>query len=143
MHDIGKIAIPDSILLKNGKLTGEEYVIMKTHTTLGYETLKHSERELLQAAAIVAREHHERWDGKGYPRGLAGEDIHVFGRITALADVYDALRSKRVYKDPWPLEKVLNLFTEERGKQFDPRLVDVFMVCLDTILEIEETLSDD
>jgi HD-GYP domain-containing protein (c-di-GMP phosphodiesterase class II) len=100
---------------------------MKKHTEIGYRMLRHSNRPLLQTAAIVAHEHHERWDGKGYPRGLKGEEIHIYGRITAIADVFDALGSDRVYKKAWPLEKILNLFEEECGKQFDPHLCRLFL----------------
>jgi HD-GYP domain-containing protein (c-di-GMP phosphodiesterase class II) len=142
MHDIGKIAIPDSILLKPGKLDDDEFKKMKTHSYKGYKMLKHSDRKILKAAGIVAYEHHEKWNGKGYPRGLQGEDIHVFGRITAIADVFDALGSDRVYKKSWDFDKILNLFKEERGEHFDPKLVDVFMDNLDKILEIREKYKD-
>lgn len=143
MHDIGKIGIPDSILNKNGKLDSNEWEIMKTHAQIGYDILKNSKREILQAAAIVSYTHHERWDGTGYPRALKEEDIHIFGRITAIADVFDALGSERVYKKAWPLEKILALFTEEKGKHFDPNLVDVFMNNLDEFLEIKEKYKDE
>ena len=106
MHDIGKIAIPDSILNKPGKLTSEEFETMKEHAHLGYEMLKVSHRHLLKIASIVAYEHHEKWDGTGYPRGIEGENIHIYGRITALADVFDALGSTRVYKPAWDDEKI-------------------------------------
>ena len=142
MHDIGKIGIPDSILNKNGKLDPAEWEIMKTHAQIGYDILKNSKREILQAAAIVAYTHHERWNGSGYPRGLKGDDIHIFGRITAIADVFDALGSERVYKKAWPLEQILELFNEERGKHFDPNLIDVFMNNLDDFLEIKEKYKD-
>lgn len=125
LHDIGKIGIPDSILLKAGALDEEERTIMKTHTFLGYDILKHSEREVLQAAAIIALEHHERWDGLGYPKGLKGENIHIFGRIVSMADVFDALSTKRVYKEAWPLDQVRAYFKEESGKSFDPHLCDL------------------
>lgn len=127
LHDIGKIGIPDHILLKTGPLDDEERTIMKTHAALGYDILKHSEREVLQSAAAIAHEHHERWDGLGYPQGLRGEEIHIFGRIVAIADVFDALVTERVYKKPWPLEKVKLYFQEERGKTFDPVLVDLLL----------------
>lgn len=127
LHDIGKIGIADSILLKAGILDDEERAIMKTHTILGHDILKHSERDVLQAAATIALEHHERWDGLGYPKGLKGDDIHIFGRIVAMADVFDALGTKRVYKEAWPLEKVKEYFIEERGKSFDPYLTDLFI----------------
>ena len=142
MHDIGKIGIPDSILNKNGKLDAAEWEIMKTHAQLGYDILRNSKREILQAAGIVSYTHHEKWDGSGYPRGLKGDDIHIFGRITAIADVFDALGSERVYKKAWPLEKILELFNEEKGKHFDPNLIDVFMNNLDDFLEIKEKYKD-
>jgi response regulator RpfG family c-di-GMP phosphodiesterase len=142
MHDIGKIAIPDSILLKNGTLTDKEREEMKNHTVLGYEMLKHSERELIKAAAIVAYQHHEKWDGTGYPNGVKGDSIHIFGRITALADVFDALVCKRVYKAAWPMEKVVDLFREEKGKHFDPDLIDVFFKVKEELYNISVSLSD-
>lgn len=142
MHDIGKVGIPDSILNKNGKLDSAEWEVMKTHAQIGYEILRTSKREILQSAAIVSYTHHERWDGSGYPLGLKGENIHIFGRITAIADVFDALTSERVYKKAWPLEDVLKLFNEEKGKHFDPNLIDVFMNNLDEILEIKEKFKD-
>ena len=142
MHDIGKIGIPDSILNKNGKLDAAEWEIMKTHAQLGYDILKNSKREILQAAAIVSHTHHEKWDGSGYPLGIKGDNIHIFGRITAIADVFDALGSERVYKKAWPLEKILELFNEEKGKHFDPNLIEVFMNNLDDFLEIKEKYKD-
>jgi len=143
LHDIGKIAIPDSILLKPGKLTPEEWEVMKTHADLGYDMLRHSERKILKSSSIVAREHHERWDGKGYPRGLAGEEIHVYGRITAIADVYDALSSDRVYKKAWDSDRIVELLKEERGRQFEPALVDILLTRMHEFLEIKETYKDD
>jgi HD-GYP domain-containing protein (c-di-GMP phosphodiesterase class II) len=142
MHDLGKIAIPDAVLNKPGRFNEEERKIMDTHAELGYNILKSSERELLKAAAIVAHQHHERWDGKGYPRGLKGEEIHIYGRITAIADVFDALGSDRVYKKAWPDEKTFALFKEERGKQFDPKLIDLFFKHIDTILKVREDFRD-
>lgn len=127
MHDIGKVGIPDSVLQKPGPLNEEEWAIIKTHSSIGYEMLKHSKRDILKAAAIIAHEHHERWDGKGYPRGLKGNDIHIFGRITAIADVYDALGHDRVYKKAWPIEQIIEFLQNERGKQFDPVLTDIFL----------------
>ena len=126
MHDIGKVGIPDSILKKPAKLNDEEKTIMHTHAELGYKMLNSSERTLLKSAAIVAYEHHEKWNGSGYPRGLKGDEIHIYGRITAIADVFDALGSERVYKKAWDDEKIFRLFKEESGKQFDPHLVDIF-----------------
>ena len=143
MHDIGKIAIPDSILLKPGKLTADEWTIMQSHTTLGYEMLKHSERRLLEAAALIANEHHEKWNGKGYPNGTKKEDIHIFGRITAMSDVFDALANTRVYKPAWELDRIVELFREEKGQQFDPDLVKVFLDNIDEFVKIQETYRDE
>ncbi len=142
MHDIGKVGISDDILNKPGALTKEEFEIMKTHTTLGYEMLKHSHREILEAASIIAYQHHEKWDGSGYPRGLQGEEIHIYGRITAIADVFDALGHDRVYKKAWPDEKIFELLRNESGKHFDPHLIDLFFVNLDKFLEIRKSLLD-
>jgi len=142
MHDIGKVGIPDAILNAPRKLTQEEFEVMKTHAFLGYNMLKHSNKPILQAAAIVAGEHHEKYDGTGYPNSLEGENIHIFGRITALADVFDALGSERVYKKAWELEKILALFQEEKGKHFDPKLVELFIKHLDQFLEIKEKFKD-
>jgi PAS domain S-box-containing protein len=142
MHDIGKIGIPDSILNKNGKLDSSEWEVMKNHAQIGYDILKTSKREILQAAGIVSYTHHEKWDGSGYPLGLKGQEIHIFGRITSIADVFDALCSERVYKKAWPLEKVLELLIEEKEKHFDPKLIDIFMDNLDEILEIQQKYKD-
>ena len=141
-HDIGKIAIPDSILLKPGRLNDDEWKIMRTHCEKGYKMLKHSYRSILKAASIVAYEHHEKWDGTGYPRGLKGEEIHIFGRITALADVFDALGSDRIYKKSWDIDVILDLFKEEKGKHFDPKIVDVFFDNLQEMLKIRERYKD-
>ncbi|GIQ68170.1 HD domain-containing phosphohydrolase [Xylanibacillus composti] len=143
MHDIGKVAIPDAVLKKPGKLTDEEFKIMQSHTMIGYNLLKNSNRHILKAAAIVAHQHHEKWNGRGYPQGLAGEEIHIYGRITAIADVFDALGSDRVYKKAWELDRILNLFKEERGQHFDPQVVDVFMEQLPKILEVRDLYSDE
>jgi len=142
MHDVGKMGIPDSILKKPGPLTDEEFDIMKSHTTAGHEMLCNSRRTLLRAAATIALQHHERFDGTGYPHGLAGEDIHIFGRITAVADVFDALGVRRVYKDAWPLYKILAYFDEERGKHFDPRIVDAFKERLDDFITVRKQFPD-
>jgi len=141
MHDIGKIAIPDAVLNKPGKFTDEEFEIMKAHAEMGYKMLKHSDRSILKAASILAYEHHERWDGKGYPRGLKGEEIHIYGRITAVADVFDALGSKRVYKEAWPLKKILCFFEEEKGKQFDPQLTELFLDNIEHFLAAKELIE--
>jgi len=142
MHDIGKVAIPDAILNKPGKFIPEEFEYMKKHAELGYEMLKHSNRKLLKAASIVAYEHHEKWNGKGYPNGTSEEDIHIYGRITAVADVFDALGSDRCYKKAWDDEKIFSLFKEERGEHFDPRLVDIFFEHLDEFLDIRDRFKD-
>ncbi|MDY0122220.1 MAG: PAS domain S-box protein [Sulfurimonas sp.] len=142
MHDIGKVGIADSILNKPGKLTEDEFEIMKTHAELGYEMLKHSQRPILKTAAIVAYTHHERYAGDGYPNGMRGEDIPIEGRITAVADVFDALGHDRCYKKAWELERILDLFKKERGKHFDPKLIDLFMQNLDKFLEIRDILED-
>lgn len=138
MHDVGKIGIPDAILLKADKLNSEEYEIMKTHTKIGRDILKYSKREVLKAASIIAYEHHERWDGDGYPQGLKGDDIHIYGRITAVADVFDALLHKRCYKQEWPLEDVIKYFQDQRGKHFDPMLVDILLNNLEVFKDIEQ-----
>nr|WP_275856303.1 HD domain-containing phosphohydrolase [Sulfurimonas sp. MAG313] len=142
MHDIGKIGIPDAILNKPGKHTEEEFAIMKTHALLGYEILSASAKGMLKAAAIVAYEHHEKWNGKGYPLGIKGDEIHIFGRITAVADVFDALGSDRCYKKAWPLDEILALFKEERGEHFDPNLVDLLFEHLDAFLEVRDKFTD-
>jgi len=142
MHDIGKVGIPDSILNKPGKLDNSEWKIMKTHAELGYEMLKHSKREILKTAAIVAYEHHEKWDGSGYPRGLSKENIHIYGRITAIADVFDALGHDRVYKKAWEIDDILELFKNESGKQFDPNLIKLFFDNLDKFLELRKEVGD-
>ena len=115
---------------------------MQTHASLGYEMLKHSHRPILNAAAIVANEHHEKWDGNGYPKGTRGENIHIYGRITAIADVFDALGSDRCYKKAWKLDKILVLFEEEKGKQFDPTLVELFINNINNFLEIRDSFKD-
>jgi putative two-component system response regulator len=141
MHDIGKVAIADHILQKPSKLTDEEFEIMKTHSEIGYSMFKDFDRELLKSAAIIAHQHHEKWDGTGYPRGLKGEEIHIFGRITALIDVFDALGEERVYKKAMPDDKILQIIQEERGKHFEPELVDIFLENFDKFTQIRETLQ--
>lgn len=126
LHDVGKIGIPDSILLKNGKLTTEEFDIIKTHTTIGYDLLSDSNSKYLQAGAIIARSHHEKWDGTGYPLGLKGEDIPLFGRIVAICDVLDALLSVRPYKKAWSFDDAKNYIIQNSGIMFDPSVVKVF-----------------
>lgn len=138
MHDIGKVGIPDAILKKPGKLTSEEFEVMKTHAELGFNLLNHSTRPVLKAAAIIAHQHHEKWNGEGYPQQTRGEDIHIYGRITAVADVFDALGSDRVYKKAWPLDQILTLFNEQQGQHFDPALVDLLTNNLAAFLEIRD-----
>jgi response regulator RpfG family c-di-GMP phosphodiesterase len=133
MHDLGKVGIPDAILNKPGRFTDEEYAIMKSHSEKGYNMLCNSKRKLLRFAAEIARSHHERWDGRGYPRGIAGEEIPLAARICAVADVLDALSSPRCYKQPWPEEKVKEEFIKQRGAQFQPELVDVLIEHWDEI----------
>ncbi|MDX4047462.1 PAS domain S-box protein [Aliarcobacter skirrowii] len=142
MHDIGKIAIPDAILNKPAKLTNEEFEIIKTHAQKGHDMLEISNRPLFKVASQIALTHHEKYDGTGYPNSLKGEDIPIFGRITALADVFDAIGSDRCYKKAWEMEKVLEFIKEQRGKHFDPKLVDIFFENLDDILKIKEEYSD-
>jgi len=142
MHDIGKVGIPDSILNKPGKLTSEEFSIMKTHAQIGYEMLKHSKRDILKTSAIVALNHHEKWDGSGYPNQLKGKDIHIFGRITAIADVFDALGHDRCYKKAWADEDIFTLFKEQKGKHFEPRLVELFFDNQDLFLDIRTEFQD-
>lgn len=142
MHDIGKVGIPDEILKKPTKLTKKEFEIMKTHAEIGYKLLKGSKRPVLKAAAIVAKEHHEKYDGSGYPRGIKGEDIHIYGRITALADVFDALGSHRYYKKAWEDDRIIDLLISEKGKHFDPALVDLFMDNLDLFLKTRNKYVD-
>mgnify|MGYP001172387653 CR=1 FL=1 len=142
MHDVGKIGIPDSILLKPGKLTEAEFEVMKTHTRIGHHILKGSDRPIMQAAAVIAHEHHERWNGRGYPRGLAGEDIHPFGRVVCLVDVFDSLLSRRVYKEPWSLDETRDFILRERGGMFDPRMVDVMIRDFDLFAAIRDRFPD-
>ena len=142
MHDVGKIGIPDHILNKPGALTRDEFEIIKTHTTIGYDILKKSQYKILKLAATIALSHHERWDGSGYPAGLAGTDISPVSRIVSIADVFDAVSHQRCYKEAWPLDQVKAFLTEQRGVMFDPVLIDIFFANWDRILEIRADLSD-
>jgi putative two-component system response regulator len=137
MHDVGKIGIPDNILLKPGKLTEDEFETMKTHTTIGSKILSNSKAQILQIADQIALSHHEKWNGKGYPKGISGTEIPLVGRIVSLADVFDALTSKRPYKAPFPVERAVAIIKEDRGQHFDPDVVDVFMENIDDILKIK------
>ena len=143
MHDVGKIGIPDKILQKPGPLDQEEWQIMKRHAYMGHLIIGKHDSDILQAAAVIAHEHHEKWNGKGYPRGLKGEEIDFFSRITALADVFDAVTSKRVYKDPWPLEDALELIKKESGEHFDPAVVEAFFKALPEVMKIMEEYGDE
>ncbi|MCF8067620.1 MAG: response regulator [Desulfobacterales bacterium] len=137
MHDVGKIGIPDSILLKPGKLTNEEFDVMKTHTILGANIFAKSTAEILQNAHDIALTHHEKWNGKGYPQGLAGDKIPILGRIVGIVDVFDALTSTRPYKKPYPVEVAIDIIKKERGEHFDPAVTDAFLSCIDGIIEIK------
>ncbi|AXE36702.1 HD domain-containing phosphohydrolase [Chromobacterium phragmitis] len=137
MHDTGKIGIPDSVLRKPGPLTNEEWKVMRQHTRIGYEILNKSDAPLFQLAAVIALRHHEKWDGGGYPDGLAGDAIPEAARIVAVADVFDSLSMKRPYKEPWPLEQVVDALEQGRGNHFEPRLVDHFKTILPEILQIQ------
>jgi putative two-component system response regulator len=142
LHDVGKVAVPDSILLKPGKLTPEELEIVKGHAETGYKVLAGSTSEAVRLGAAIARSHHERWDGSGYPRGLAGEDIPLEGRIAAVADVFDALTSDRVYRSALSVKATVKMMLDERGQHFDPSLLDAFFVALPEIHGIREAHAD-
>lgn len=142
MHDIGKVGIPDGILKKPGKLDAYEWEIMRSHSAMGYEVLKSSQRPILKAAATIAYQHHEKYNGSGYPVGISGEDIHIYARIVAIADVFDALGSNRVYKKAWELEKIIEMFKEEKGKHFDPNLIELFLNHIEDFLAIRDKFKD-
>lgn len=142
LHDVGKVGIPDSILNKPGAFEPEERAIMETHAEIGYSMLKNSSTETLQAAAKISMEHHEHWDGNGYPQGLSGQDINVMARIAGLADVFDALGSKRCYKEPWPMSKILDIIDSSKGKQFEPKLVELLHEHIDEITALREKYPD-
>ncbi|RHW75666.1 response regulator [Colwellia sp. RSH04] len=139
MHDIGKIAIPKEILHKPGKLTDDEMIIMKTHAEKGADLLKNSKRRLTTTASIIAHQHHEKWDGSGYPRGLKGEEIHIFGRIVAIADVFDALTHKRQYKNAWSVDDAVAYIQSNSGSHFDPSLVKLL---IDNLPEFEQIMKE-
>ena len=142
MHDVGKIGIPDAILLKPGRLTPDEFDHMKQHAAIGAQILANSSSPLLQLAHKLAIEHHEKWDGSGYPNGLKGEQISVEGRIVAIADVFDALTSKRPYKEAWGVEEALEHMQAQAGKHFDPHLINLFVNKLDAIIAIKNTYQE-
>lgn len=139
MHDVGKVGVPESILFNTERLSSEDFSQIKPHATLGYKILKNSRRSIMEAAAVIAHQHHERWDGKGYPAGLKGENIHIYARIVGMADVFDALSHKRVYKEPWKTEDVFACFKNESGAHFDPKLVDIFLKHFDEFQEINKS----
>ena len=143
MHDVGKIGIPDYILLKPGKLTFEEFEVMKGHARLGHELLKDSHSEIIRAGAQIAIAHHEKYDGSGYPHGLKGTAIPLFGRIVAVADVFDALTSERPYKKAWALEEALHFLEEGRGKHFDPLCVEAFISGWDEVIAVRQRFRDE
>ena len=142
MHDIGKIGIPDNVLLKPGKLDADEWKIMQTHVSIGAEIIGEDKSILLSTARTAAITHHEKWNGKGYPSGTSGKDIPFIGRVVAIADVFDALTSERPYKKAWPTEKAINLIKDESGEHFDPELVNAFLKITYKILEIREKYKD-
>lgn len=143
LHDVGKVGIPDGILNKPMKLAEHEWEVMKTHASIGYEILKNSKRSIIQAGAIIARDHHEKWDGTGYPDGKKGDEIHIYGRIAAIADVYDALRHRRCYKSPWTSENTIAYIESESGKHFDPLLVEILKARVDKIEAILQKYPDE
>jgi putative two-component system response regulator len=142
-HDAGKVSIPDDILKKPGKFEPLEWETMKTHAIKGYEIFKDAKSPMLKMAAIIAKEHHERWDGKGYPFGLKGEEISIAGRIVILADIFDALIHKRVYKDAWDIQDAIEYIQNNRAKIFEPKMVDILLENTDEFIEIVNSLSDD
>ena len=142
MHDIGKIGIRDDILLKPGKLTVEEYEVMKSHTVIGHDILKDSPSKFLQMGAVIALGHHEKYDGTGYPYGLSGEDIPIEARIVAVADVYDALVSERPYKNAWSSKAAMEYMENNKGKHFDPRVLEAFKTQIDAVTKIQGMLPD-
>jgi len=138
MHDIGKIMIPQELLHKKEALNEGEFEQMKNHTTKAHKLLQYSSRQLIKTAGIIAHEHHEKWDGSGYPRGLKGEEIHIYGRIVAIADVFDALTHKRSYKEAWSAEKASAYIIAHSGTHFDPALVRIFQEHLDEFIDISQ-----
>ena len=143
MHDVGKIAVPEAILRKPANLAPDEWSVMRQHSAFGSAILANSTSEILQAGGVMALHHHERWDGGGYPNGLSGDAIPLWGRICAVGDVFDAVTSERPYKPAFPNEEALQLLRDGRGKHFDPRVVDVFFECLNEILAIQEKFKDE
>lgn len=143
LHDLGKIGIRDDVLHKHGKLTDEEYNEMKRHPIIGAELLEASNRPLIQAAKVICLEHHEKFDGTGYPYRRKGDEIHLYARITAIADVFDALSNDRCYKKAWNKEQIVSFFEEEKGKHFDPELTELFLNNVDKFYKIQTKYEDD
>lgn len=143
MHDVGKIGIPDAILQKPGKLDGDEWKIMRSHTLIGAQIIGEHATGLLKVASVIAMQHHEKWDGSGYPHGLSGNQIELSARIVAVADVFDALTSVRPYKKAWDVDQAVQLLQRDAGSHFDPELVPLFVKCLPEVLEIKERWSDE
>jgi len=141
MHDIGKIGIPDHILLKPDRLTKEEFDIVKNHTTIGAAILEAARSEVLQMSREIALTHHEKYNGRGYPQGLSGSNIPVSGRIVAIADTFDALTSRRPYKEPYPIDVAVDIILSEKGAHFDPEIADVFLENIEEIREIRNTIG--
>ncbi len=142
LHDVGKVGIPDNVLNKPGKHDADEWKVMQTHARIGFDMLRRTDNPILQLGATIAHQHHEKWNGKGYPGNLKKEEIHIAGRITALADVFDALGSKRCYKEAWPSEEILNLISQERGEHFDPELVDILLNNIEEFSAIRAAYPD-
>jgi putative two-component system response regulator len=143
MHDVGKIAVPEAILRKPAELDNNEWKVMRQHSTIGGRILENSSSQILQAGKVIALHHHERWDGGGYPAGLSGSDIPLWGRICAVADVFDAVTSERPYKPAFPNEEALKILRDGKGKHFDPRVIDVFFECLEDIFAIQHKYQDE
>ncbi|MCK5542014.1 MAG: DUF3369 domain-containing protein [Desulfobacterales bacterium] len=142
MHDAGKIGVPEVILNKPGPLTKNEFLLVQTHSQTGFDILNKSEKKIMETAALIAIQHHEKWDGTGYPENLSGKQIHIFGRIAAVADVFDALSHKRCYKEKWETDRIIDLFKSESGKHFDPELVEILLSSIDELQEINRKLPD-
>jgi putative two-component system response regulator len=143
LHDVGKLAIPDSILLKPDLLTADERAVIETHADIGYGMLRGSGRSVLDLAALIAWTHHEKFDGSGYPRGLSGANIPLEGRIAAVADVFDAMTSDRVYRRSWSVDATIAWMRRERGRHFDPNVLDGFVASMDEILAIHSGLASE
>ena len=142
LHDVGKVGIPDNVLNKPGKHDEDEWEVMQTHAQIGYEMLDRSDNPILKLGATIAHQHHECWDGSGYPNQIAGKDIHIAGRISAIADVFDALGSSRCYKEPWPLSEIIAYFEREKGKRFDPELVTLLLNNIEDFAVIRKQFPD-